>query len=207
MNNREAYNRWSETYDDVENKTRDLEAIALQATIQNRLFGRVLEIGCGTGKNTKQLAKQSQDVVAVDFSDGMLKKAKQKIHAKNVRFVQADINQSWEFVTASFDLVTCSLLLEHVENLQHVFHQAASALQTGGLFYVCELHPFKQYSGGKARFETNGGMFELKCFTHHISDFYNAARANGLVCDELNEWFDENQFGLPRLISFLFRKD
>lgn len=50
-----AYNQWSEQYDSNENKTRDLEAIALREMLGKIQFENCLEIGCGTGKNTEWL--------------------------------------------------------------------------------------------------------------------------------------------------------
>ena len=57
MNNRQAYNLWSETYDTVENKTRDLEARALRESVAGENLD-ILEIGCGTGKNTEWLLRK-----------------------------------------------------------------------------------------------------------------------------------------------------
>ena len=55
MNNQQAYNVWAENYDTVENKTRDLEAKALHESILPTKLLDILEIGCGTGKNTEYL--------------------------------------------------------------------------------------------------------------------------------------------------------
>ncbi len=79
MNTQQAYNSWSEQYDTNENKTRDLEAISLREHINGQEFEHCLEIGCGTGKNTAWLITQSKKVLAVDLSEEMLSKAKQKI--------------------------------------------------------------------------------------------------------------------------------
>ncbi len=49
MNNQQAYNAWSKTYDAVENKTRDVEARALRETVTGENLD-ILELGCGTGK-------------------------------------------------------------------------------------------------------------------------------------------------------------
>jgi predicted TPR repeat methyltransferase len=207
VNNQEAYNHWADSYDHVENKTRDLEALALRQTLTGRSFDRALEIGCGTGKNTSWLSTVTENMLAVDFSEQMLTKAKSKITSQHVAFLQADITKPWNFVIERAELITCSLILEHIENLDHVFQQAAASLKPGGLFYVCELHPFKQYIGSKARFATPKGMFELECFTHHVSDYINAAQRNGFQCNDLQEWFDERERkGTPRLISFLFAR-
>lgn len=77
----------------------------------------------------------------------------------------------------------------------------------GGLLYLGELHPFKQYQGSKARFDTGAGVFELECFVHHVSDYFKAAHHNRLSCIKLNEWFDEDDHTrLPRLLTMVFEK-
>jgi ubiquinone/menaquinone biosynthesis C-methylase UbiE len=113
----------------------------------------------------------------------------------------------WDFVSGEVDLITCSLILEHIENLPFIFSQAAGVLQPGGHFYICELHPYKQYSGSKARFETAEGLQVLECFVHHVSDYVEAALANGFMVATLQEWFDEDdRSNPPRLLSFVFQK-
>ncbi len=207
MNNQHAYNEWSQTYDTVDNKTRDLEAKALRESIVTEKPLDILEIGCGTGKNTEWLLTKATHLVGADFSAEMLGKAQEKIKAENVEFHQMDMREEWQFAEKSFDLITCSLALEHIENIDFVFGQANKVLRENGKFYVGELHPFKQYNGTKARFETVSGVFELECFVHHVSDFFNAAKRNNLEVVELKEWFDENNINsTPRLITIILMK-
>lgn len=207
MNNQEAYNAWSKSYDSVKNNTRDVEAKALRETLSAESFDNVLEIGCGTGKNTTWLLTKAKNVVGADFSNEMLAKAKSKINADNVEFVQTDVRETWNFADQSFDLITCGLILEHIENIDFVFNQANAKLKTDGLFYIGELHPFKQYNGTKARFETDDGRFELECFTHHVSDYFDAAKNNGFDCVSINEWFDDNdRTAIPRILTMIFKK-
>lgn len=206
MNVQQAYNSWSETYDSVENKTRDLEARALREMISGDNLD-ILEIGCGTGKNTVFLQTKAKYLTAADFSTEMLAQAKTKITAENVEFRQLDLRENWNFAENSFDLITCSLALEHIENIGFIFNQANKVLRTGGLFYFGELHPFKQYQGSKARFETGSGVFELECFVHHISEFFDAGKENNFNCIELKEWFDnDDKTEIPRLLTMIFEK-
>jgi ubiquinone/menaquinone biosynthesis C-methylase UbiE len=207
MNVKQAYNIWADQYDTNLNKTRDLEAIALKTCIAESVFENCLEIGCGTGKNTAFLLTKAKQLTAVDFSDVMLAKAKLKINAKNVQFVQADITKEWTFATGQFDLVTFSLVLEHIENLHEIFKKVANIISPNGLVYIGELHPFKQYSGSKARFETESGHQIVTCYTHHISDFIIAAKHNGFEILDLAECFDDNdRTSIPRIITLLLRK-
>lgn len=207
MSTQKLYDQWSETYDVVENKTRDLEKVACETVLDGSSFARAIELGGGTGKNTSWLADRAQKLLSIDFSAEMQAVAKKKVLRSNVEFQLADVRERWQFADFEADLITCSLILEHVENLDVVFSQAASTLSSGGAFYVCELHPFKQYEGSKARFETSEGLQVTDCFQHHVTDYLNAAIESGFRIERVDEWFDAaDRATTPRLISFLFRK-
>lgn len=204
----EAYNSWAKQYDTNKNKTRDLDALATQKTLSEYEFKNVLELGCGTGKNTRWLLNKATQIIGLDFSVEMLKIARKKITNENVEFRLANLNKSWKVQNQFADLITANLTLEHINNLNHIFNQANKKLTENGIFFVSELHPFKQYIGSKAKFETENGTQELSVYTHHISDYITHAKANGFELLELKEWFDyeEKEKGFPRLISFVFKK-
>lgn len=205
MDTKQAYNHWAESYDTVTNKTRDLEQAAAKSFLETANFSKVIEVGCGTGKNTGWVASKSGQLLALDFSEEMMKVAKSKIKDDHVKFLHADITKPWTFGKAT--LIICSLVLEHIENIGFVFEQVAQSLDPGGLFYLCELHPYKQLQAGRAKFEYEGKLIELEYFIHHISDFIQSAQQHGLSCIKLQEWFDDdNRQTVPRLVSFLFVK-
>jgi ubiquinone/menaquinone biosynthesis C-methylase UbiE len=207
MDIQQAYNVWADSYDDMANKTRDLEAVALRTMLADLRPVGILELGCGTGKNTQWLMGQAGMLTAVDFSEAMLAKARQQVTAPHVRFVQADLLQPWSFVTGLYGLVTFSLVLEHLEHLPPIFEKVAAVLRPGGFLYVGELHPFKQYTGSKAKFDTGEGIFELTCFVHHLSDFIGAVQQAGLQVAQVQEWFvDNDRSQPPRILSMLFQK-
>ena len=207
MSIQKAYNDWSESYDTDENLTRDTDQKVTRETLANLHFKSILEIGCGTGKNTSFLSQIGTKVDALDFSQGMIEKARERVWAKNVRFSLADLTQKWPCEDVSYDLMVCSLVLEHIEDLSFIFSEAFRALEHKGRFMINELHPFRQYEGRKARFYSGQVVTEIPAFIHHISDFVNAASKNGLRLIKLNEWWhDEDQNKPPRLVSFIFEK-
>lgn len=55
MEIKQAYDAWAAQYDTNLNKTRDLEGLAPRLSLAKLPFSKVLEIGCGTGKNTEWL--------------------------------------------------------------------------------------------------------------------------------------------------------
>ncbi len=204
----DSYNQWAEQYDSSENKTRDLDRVATQETLSKYAFAKVLELGCGTGKNTAWLLEQGAEVIGLDFSEGMLEKAREKIQSPRANFLQADITKQWPAKIPQVDLATCSLTLEHIADLDFVFQQAHQKIKLGGHFFICELHPFKQYMGSKARYDTAEGVKELEVYIHHISAFLKEAKQNGFSLIELEEWFDEprEEQTPPRLLSLVFQK-
>jgi ubiquinone/menaquinone biosynthesis C-methylase UbiE len=208
MNVQQAYNIWADQYDTNQNKTRDLEGVALKEVLQDISFKNCLEIGCGTGKNTEWFITKTDAVTSVDLSEEMLLKAKAKINSDKVQFIQADITKDWDFATQKYDLVSFSLVLEHIENLEEIFRKIAEVTHIGSYVYVGELHPFKQYAGTKARFETEEGLQIVTCFNHNISDFTHAAKQYSFEIVDVNEYFDDNdKTNIPRILTLLFRRD
>lgn len=208
MKIREAYNIWAELYDKNKNKTRDLEAFALKKTLCDIHFENCLEIGCGTGKNTEWIITQANNILAVDFSEEMLSKAKAKIHSDKVEFIQADINKDWPFQSNQrFELAVFSLVLEHIDNLDHIFKQLNPFIKDHGYVYIGELHPYKQYIGVKAKFEMDDGLEEVTCYMHHITDFIHSGKKYGFELLQLEEYFDDDdRTNPPRILTLLLRK-
>ena len=203
-----AYNSWAESYDDMLNKTRDLEEKAARIMLKNAYFDSILELGCGTGKNTQWLAEQCNKLIGLDFSEEMIAKAKQKIPLDKVVLKQQNLEDEWDINKGSIALVSCSLVLEHIEDLNLIFKKVSEVLKNKGEFYLGELHPFKQYSGSKARFDNGSEIQELEVYAHHISEYLTAAKNNQLDLIDLKEWFDEDdRTKIPRLISFRFKKN
>ncbi|HEX6717590.1 MAG TPA: class I SAM-dependent methyltransferase [Pyrinomonadaceae bacterium] len=207
MSIRDAYSLWSTTYDSDRNLTRDLDQLATKSSLGDKSYLNVIEIGCGTGKNTAFLARIARTILAIDFSTGMLRQARLKVDSDNVGFVVADLTSPWPCKQNFFELIVCNLVLEHVENLGPIFHEASQALAEEGLFFISELHPFRQYKGTQANFQREDTTTEIPAFVHHLSDFTDSAEQNGFSLRAMKEWWhDEDHANLPRLISFTFQK-
>jgi 2-polyprenyl-3-methyl-5-hydroxy-6-metoxy-1,4-benzoquinol methylase len=207
MDIQNAYNEWSYSYDQDENRTRDLDRDVVRKKLSGLHFYSILEIGCGTGKNTSFLAEIGQSVRAVDFSEGMIARAREKVKAENVHFSIMDITQHWKLTDESFDLIVCNLVLEHIQDLSHIFFEAGRTLRPGGHFFIDELHPFRQYEGTKARFYRAEEKVEVDAFVHHISDFLKAAEESRLSLIGLEEfWHETDENKPPRILSLYFER-
>jgi ubiquinone/menaquinone biosynthesis C-methylase UbiE len=204
-----AYNEWAETYDINPNLTRDLAAKVLRQVELNLDGRKIVEVGCGTGRNTTWLAERAVEIVGLDFSEEMLARARSQVSDPRVRFVQHDVRMTWPLTDASTEVVIAMLILEHVENLAPVFAEAARVLNTGGQFFLCELHPMKQLRGGQAQFSNakTGERELVSAYLHDVSDYVNAGLSSGFELEQMGEWRDaEAQASdLPRLLSLIFR--
>ncbi len=207
MSIQSAYDTWSSTYDHDRNLTRDLDQLTMRKVFVDARYKNILELGCGTGKNTVLLAEISDTVHALDFSEAMIEQARQKVSSSKVQFSVADLTQVWPIKSASHDLIVCNLVLEHVENLCFVFSEALRSLKKGGQFYISELHPFRQYQGGKAHFQRGEKIIDVPAYVHHVSEFLQAASQNNFRLESFNEhWHQDDQGKPPRLAAFMFKK-
>ncbi|HLX12899.1 MAG TPA: class I SAM-dependent methyltransferase [Bacteroidota bacterium] len=204
---RAGYKLWAATYDDGFNPARDLDAVVVKKLFRNARLGMVLEFGCGTGKNTRVYARIARHLLALDSSAAMLEQATKNVRQTNIEFHRADIRKRWPAASGSIDLVACSLILEHVRNLDHVFNEVRRCLRPGGRLFISEFHPYKQLEGKKAKFETQGKTMLIQAFQHHVSEFLAAGKQSGLELTELHEWWHKKDKGrAPRLLTLMFTR-
>jgi ubiquinone/menaquinone biosynthesis C-methylase UbiE len=206
-----AYDQWAASYDDDQNATRDLDAAVLRRASITISGCDVLELGCGTGKNTIWLAERARSVIGLDLSEGMLARARARVPATHVRFFQHDVRAPWPVPEASMDVVLGNLVLEHVPELAPVYAETARVLRPGGQLWLCELHPERQRRGGQAHFtdSATGATIHVSAFQHTVSEYVNGGIAAGFALRELGEWLEDGAApeAPPRLLSVLFQKE
>lgn len=204
-----AYDRWAASYDADRNVTRDLDATVVRSVNLPIDGVDVVELGCGTGKNTAWLADRAGRVTALDFSPGMLARAQERVAASHVRFAEHDIRRPWPLPDASADVVIGNLVLEHVASLAGVYAEAARVLRPGGVLFLCELHPERQRCGGQAHFTDSAGVTtHVPAFRHTVAEYVNDGIAAGLRVVHLGEWLEADAVpgAPPRLLSIRFEK-
>lgn len=199
-----GYAAWAASYDQDRNLTRDLDAAVTREVLAGLRVETVVEIGCGTGKNTGAYRANSRRVLGLDFTRGMLGQARAR-HGDGAHFALADLTRPWPCPSAGAGLVAGNLVLEHVADLDWPLREAARVLARPGLCFLSELHPFRQYQGRQARFEAGDAVIEIPAFVHHLTDYLQAAEAAGFRLRQLREhWHAEDAGRAPRLITFLF---
>ena len=132
---KDGYDRWSDVYDGDGNPL-----VLLEEPHVARLLGdvrglSVLDVGCGTGRHAVRLAQQGARVTGVDFSAGMLGKARQKPGAERVTFVEHNITEPLPFAPASFDRVLSCLVLDHVPDVCRSLPSCAACVEAQGSWW------------------------------------------------------------------------
>ena len=97
----------------------------------------ILELGCGAGYFTKELARSGAEIVAVDVSADLLEIAKANCPASNVRYEIQDAC-ALTYSDAAFDSVVGSSILHHLE-MQPALRQIHRVLKPGGT--ICFTEP------------------------------------------------------------------
>lgn len=105
---------------------------------------RVLDLACGTGTLALALAERGFDVVGLDFSPGMLRRARAKARrgaGRAPRFDRADLDAPLPFPDASCDGVVCVAGLQCVADPARLIGEVSRLLRGGGLFLAVVLRP------------------------------------------------------------------
>lgn len=117
-----------------------LDWIAKQAPLAGR---QVLDVGCGGGILAEAMARQGADVLGIDLATKSLKVA--QLHAlesglANVAYREVAVEALAAERPASFDVVTCMEMLEHVPDPASVVRACAELVKPGGWVFFSTLN-------------------------------------------------------------------
>jgi 2-polyprenyl-3-methyl-5-hydroxy-6-metoxy-1,4-benzoquinol methylase len=142
----------------------------------------ILDIGCGTGRHSIELAKRGYSLTGIDLSESQLNRAREKALEQNltINFQKHDARNlpfTNEFNLAIMLCEGAFPLMETDEMNFHILQNAANALKPGG----------------KLIFTTLNGLFPLY---HSVKDFLEAAKQEG------NAAYTDNSFDLMTFRDF-----
>jgi SAM-dependent methyltransferase len=95
---------------------------------------RVLDLGCGAGRFVAALREAGAEPVGVELAEAALERARANAPGADLRRVADDGSLPLEH--ASFDLVWCSEVLEHVPDTAHLLLEVRRVLRPGGRLLV-----------------------------------------------------------------------
>lgn len=186
---REGYDAWSEIYDAEDNPLVRIEEPRVRDMLGNLRGLRVADVGCGTGRHALQMAAAGASVTAMDFSEGMLDKARCKPGADAVTWIAHDLHQPLPLETAAFDRVTCCLVVDHIADLTHLMREMGRIVRPDGFIVLSSMHPAMMLRGVQARYThpATGRETRPASCPHQISDYVMASVRAGLRIDAMSE--------------------
>jgi 2-polyprenyl-3-methyl-5-hydroxy-6-metoxy-1,4-benzoquinol methylase len=135
---------------------------------------KILDIGCGTGRHSIELARRGYKVTGIDLSESMINKARSNAKKENLK-IDFHIKDARNFsLNESFDLAIM------------ICEGAFPLMETDEMNYSILYNAFSSLKPeGKLIFTTLNGLFPL---FHSVKDFVNSGTAQGQS--------DENNFDL-----------
>jgi phosphatidylethanolamine/phosphatidyl-N-methylethanolamine N-methyltransferase len=129
----EAYGRWAPVYDIVFGPVFSRgRRTAVEAA--ERIGGRILEVGVGTGLSLDQYARRNR-IVGIDISEPMLDKARERVRRLrlgNVEAISVMDAESLTFADASFDVVVAQYVVTAVPHPEQALDEFVRVARPGG---------------------------------------------------------------------------
>ncbi len=173
---------------------------------------RILDLACGQGFFTREVASLGADVVGADISPELIAKAKK--YAPSATFHVSPASSLPFAKNAEFDAVLCVLALQNIEDISLVFKEVKRVLKENGRFLFVLNHPaFRvlkrsswewdeekkvQYrridgylSAAKIPVDMHpGSKGSAKTISYHrsLQDFFKVLTNNGFAITRLEEW-------------------
>jgi len=186
---RDGYDRWSEVYDGDGNPLLLLEEPEVAMLLGDVAGRSILDVGCGTGRHAHRLAEMGARVTGIDFSAGMLARARSKAGVAAPTFIEHDLATPLPFGDGHFDRVIACLVLDHVAALTPFFSELRRVCRQDGFVVTSVLHPAMMLKGVQARFidPATGGEVRPASATNQVSDYVMGALRAGLEVVTISE--------------------
>jgi len=177
---RELYERWAPVYPvEPDNALTRAEHGAMLRWLPEVSGRSALDLACGSGRYAKVMTgRGAQFVVALDFSQGMLRQVRSGAP------VRGELDRL-PLRNASFDLVISGLALGYARDLVACMREISRVLKPGGILLYSDFHPQAQQRGHVRSFcAANGERLELPPSRHDREAHLAAlAEARLTLCD------------------------
>ena len=169
------WNDAAESWVDFVRKKKDYYRDYLNNPATLKLIGDVkgqivLDLACGEGYNTRMLARKGANVTSADFSEKLIELARQEETRETlgICYHVLDATDLKEFSNTHFDLITCFMSLQDIENYRKAICEVTRVLKNRGRFVFSILHPcFETITEDGKRVSATKRYFEAAKYPVH----------------------------------------
>jgi ubiquinone/menaquinone biosynthesis C-methylase UbiE len=181
---KELYKLWAKYYEKIDNPMFGFEEGRFIPMMGNVKGKKILDLGCGTGRNAIFLAKKGAEVYGIDFSDEMIAEIRKKIKKEmvKIKLKKQDITKRLPYDSNSFDIVVSDFVFNHIKNLKPLLNEIARVLKPGGFCLASDVHPYfvdpKDY--GAIPFVIPLGLWLKERYMHKLNEYLDVVNKNNL---------------------------
>jgi SAM-dependent methyltransferase len=184
---RSGYGEWVATYEQTVEDAMDIDLLEALGHVPWSTSRRAADLGCGTGRTGAWLRDRGvPSIDGVDLTPEMLAVAR----SRDVYdcLVEADVS-STGLAPQAYDLLTTSLVDEHLADLQPLYAEAWRLAAPGATYVLVGFHPhFIMAAGMPTHFDSaSGEPVAIETYVHLLSDHATAALTAGWTLVEMRE--------------------
>jgi SAM-dependent methyltransferase len=195
---RAAYDSMAADYVGVEDNPFNAyyEQPSLRALLPPVAGRRVLDAGCGAGRTSEWLVEQGAEVVGVDASPAMLRRARERVPGAS--FELADLAEPLAFEAGRFDVAVAGLVMHYLRDWAPTLRELRRVLRPDGAFVLSTHHPAADVELGESgdyfavellhdRWTLGDREHEVRFWHRPLSRMFREIRDGGFRIDELLE--------------------
>lgn len=144
---------WDERIGDGDDLHTRLIAPAVEGLLRPEAGERILDVACGNGAFARHLAKGNVQVVACDFAEAFIRRARARpAHGPAIDYRVVDATVEGQLLAlglGSFDAIVCNMALTDMVAIEPLFWAIPQLLKPDGRFVFTIPHPCFNHPGGR----------------------------------------------------------
>ncbi len=178
---------WDERMGEGDAVQRGLVAPAVEGMLRPAAGERILDVACGNGSFARHLSRQGVHVVACDFAETFIARARKRdrglVPAIDYRVVDAtNERELLELGQRGFDAVVCTMALMDMADIAPLFWAIPRLLKPDGRFVFTIHHPCFNHAGSRFTAETDQPEAEAGVtYSLRLSNYLNVEPVEGVV--------------------------
>ena len=135
----EAAKTWDKKQSSIDSSNACVNNLLEKTTLKND--ANILDYGCGTGFIAFALSNETNNILGMDYSDGMVSRFNEKakeLDFDNIKAVKHNMNEE-ELPQEQFDLVISSMTMHHIKDTNMFARKCFEALKNNGIVCINDL--------------------------------------------------------------------